>query len=298
VAREAAGARQTAARTRAAWFRRPSLRMGKPRKLAPEEAAALAARPWPRLPWWLWAAVVVGVIGLVLAALGLLGQGSPDLPRLGERRTPPAAGLTHDLGRWQAAALEPNAPGRSSERFVRAAATCPRLAGLALAGTQEQVALLRLATDQVCALRSVGGIDQARTALREAGAVVTFATFERSGNESAALIAPPPGRQLALGSARVAVLINPKFVLGNPAEASRRIAVLLVHEGAHLAGGNGAPDAAAELNARKAEVAACDRLFPPGQQDPRPSRGCEDTRELLRLGDAGALAELRASGYR
>jgi hypothetical protein len=298
VARDVAGARVDGRRA-GVRFRRPALPwVGRPRKLTPEEAAALSARPWPRLPWWLWLAATVAVIGLTVAAAGLLSQSAEPPPRLGERRTPPGGGLTHDLGAWRAPALAPAAPG-APDRFVRVTATCPRLAGLTLAGSPSQVDVLRLATDDVCALRSVGGIDRARTGLRDAGAVVAFATYERSGNESSTLLAPPPGGQLALGDARVAVLLNAKFEGGkDPAVAAKRIAVLLVHEGAHLAAGTGPPTAEGELAARRAELDACDRLFPEGAPGPKANRGCQDARELLRLGDAGALAELRASGYR
>jgi hypothetical protein len=296
VARDAAGARLVGRRA-GVRFRRPSLpRVGRPRKLSPEEAAALAARPWPRLPWWLWVAVTVAVGGLLVAVVGLLGQSGVPEPRLGERRTPPGGGLTHDLGGWRAAALTP-APGTEGQ-FARAGATCPRLAGLQLAGTPSQVALLRLAADDVCALRSVGGIDAARTGLRDAGAVVAFAAYERSGNESATVLAPPAGGSLALGGARVAVLINAKFVSGDADVAAKRVAVLLIHEGAHLAAGTAPPTAAAELAARRAELAACERLFPAGADGPKENRGCQDARELLALGDARAHAELRASGYR
>ncbi|MDF2743685.1 MAG: hypothetical protein K0S88_5062, partial [Actinomycetia bacterium] len=31
--------------------------IGRPRRLTPDEVAAIKARPWPRLPWWLWLAV-------------------------------------------------------------------------------------------------------------------------------------------------------------------------------------------------------------------------------------------------
>jgi len=305
VARDAAGARAGArdapvrdarARDARVRFRRPSFRrIGRPRKLTPEEAAALAARPWPRLPWWLWAVAAVAVAGLLVAVVGLLGQAGPPAPRLGERRSPPGGGLTHDLGAWRSAAL---APAAQRQGFGRGAATCPRLAGVTLAGTPSQVELLRLATDEVCALRSVDGVDAARTGLREARAVVAFAIYERSGNESAALLAPPAGQQVSLGGARAAVLLNPKFTEGEPGVAAKRIAVLLVHEGAHLAAGTAPPTAEGELAARHAEVAACDLLFPEGARGPKATRGCQDARELLRGGDPAALAELRASGYR
>ena len=47
---------------------------GRPRRLGPDEAAALKARPWPRLPWWLWLAVAVTTVAMVVVAAGLFGR--------------------------------------------------------------------------------------------------------------------------------------------------------------------------------------------------------------------------------
>src|SRR4030095_1254729 len=117
--------------------------------------------------------------------------------------------------------LDPATAGRA----VSMAAGCPRLAGGRLAGTRAEVETLRAAAGRVCALRSLGGVDEARTALRDARAVVAFATYERSGNESTALLAPQPG--LAFGAARAAVLLNRKFAAAVP----ERAAALMIHEG-------------------------------------------------------------------
>ncbi|HKE98203.1 MAG TPA: hypothetical protein VKG45_04640 [Actinomycetes bacterium] len=263
-----------------------------PRRLTSAEAAALRARPWPALPWWLWAAVALSVVAAAVVAVALLRRATPEritVP-LGARRSPPAAGRTHDVGAARASALEPSATGR----FTSVDAGCPRLAGVRLAGTPAEVETLRAAAGKLCALRSVGGIDQARTALRGAHAVVAFAAFERTGNESTALLAPQAG--LALGQARAAVLVNRKFAGAVP----ERTAVLLAHEGAHLQppGDRDVPvTAAQELAARRVELAACDQLFH-GRGGPEPNRGCSDARELLALGEARALAALRAAGYR
>ena len=61
-------------------FRAPRLPViGRPRRLSPEEAAALKARPWPRLPWWLWLAVAVTTVAMVVVAAssGVSRRGRP-----------------------------------------------------------------------------------------------------------------------------------------------------------------------------------------------------------------------------
>jgi hypothetical protein len=261
-----------------------------PRRLSSAEAAALKARPWPRLPWWLWATVVVSVVAAMIVSVALLRRATPEritVP-LGARRSPPTADRTHDVGAAHAFALEPAAAGR----VTSAGADCPRLAGVRLAGTAEEVGTLRAAAGRVCALRSLGGIDRARRALRDGRVVVAYAAFTHTGNESTALLAPQPG--LALGQAQAAILLNRKFAGAGP----ERSAVLLIHEGAHLASlrGGGA-SAAQELAARRVEQTACDLLFP-GRGPLEPNRGCADASALLALGTSRALAELRAAGYR
>ncbi len=266
-------------------FRRPRfLPRTSPRKLGEAEVAAIKQRPWPRLPWWLWTVVILALAGAVVVATLILvtATSRPADIRLGARRSPPGAGLTHDVGPWSAAALRPGRAGVVVER-----ATCPRLADLRLAGTPAEVGSLRQAASAVCALRSTGGIDPARTALDEADAVVAFADFTATGNESTAVLRPAEGLQLH--GARVAVLLNAKF----RSNAAVRAVPLLVHEGAHLA--EGADDAEAELAARQVEVIACDRVFPPGGLEP--NRGCGYARDLLAPGRDEALIELRAAGY-
>lgn len=268
-------------------LRRPRLpSIGQPRRLSPAEAAALRARPWPRLPWWLWATVAVTVAAVAVVTTLMLRQAGTASGgvALGAVRSPPGAGLTHDVGVWQAPALDPANAGQ----VTRAGVTCPRLAGVTVAGTAEDTALLRAAAEQVCALRSVGGIDSARAALAQADAVVAFAGFEVTGNDSTTV-------RSASGGAPVTVLVNGKYARGAP----ERIAPLLIHEGAHLAattGGTTDP-AAAELSARRAEADACARVFT-GPDAPQPNRGCTSATQLLQLGDRAALSELRAAGYR
>jgi hypothetical protein len=251
-------------------FRAPRLpAIGRPRRLDPEEVAAIRARPWPRLPWWLWLAVAVTTVAMVVTATSLFRSVPEQLP---------VADLSHGVGEVRVPILEQQNRGR----LVRRLAGCPRLDRVTLVGTAEEVALLDAAADKLCALRSTAPIQRAREGLQAAGATVQFAEFELSINESTT----------DLAGDRPAVLVHAKFQRGEA--AADRVAVVLAHEGAHVADGR-PPTAAEELAARTAELEACDRLFTGGAQ---PSRGCADAAALLSGDDASALERLREAGYR
>jgi hypothetical protein len=247
------------------------------RPLTPVEAAAVKARPWPRLPWWLWLVAAATSALMVAAAVALVGADRSAAP-LGAGRSAPNGQFSHDVGEARVPALEE----ANRARVTRRHATCPRLAGLTLVGTSGEVDLLAEAADRVCGLRTTEPIDRARRALDRDHATVVFAEFRASGNESTTRFAP----------GGPTVLVNGKFSRG-PAE---RVAVLLVHEGAHLAAG-GPPDAAGELAAVRAQADACQRLFP-AQGRLGPNRSCLDAAVLLAAGETRALAALRAEGYR
>jgi hypothetical protein len=267
--------RQLTGRSRLRAPRLPAV--GRPRRLSPEEVAALKARPWPRLPWWLWLAVAVTTVTMVVVAAGLFGSAPSQLPPAA-RRSPPAQDLSHGVGELRVPVLSPE----HRDRLVRRQAGCPRLDQVTLVGTAGEVALLDAAADKLCALRSTAPIQRARAGLQEARATVAFAEFELSINESTT----------DFSSERPMVLVHAKFQQGEA--AAERVAAVLAHEGAHVADG-GPPTAAAELAARTAELEACGRLFGPGVQ---PNRGCADAAALLSGDDAGALRRLKEAGYR
>jgi hypothetical protein len=253
--------------------------------------AALKARPWPRLPWWLWLAVAVTTVAMVVVASALFGAVPDQLP-VADRRSPPAGDLSHGVGAIRVPVLEP----RNRALLVRRQAGCPRLDRVTLVGTAAEVTLLEAAAEQLCALRSTAPIQRARDGLQKAAATVAFAEFELSINESTTDFGADPPR----------VLVHAKFQQG--AAAAERVAVVLAHEGAHLA--DGRPPTAAdepaarkaelepavsELEARKAELEACGRLF---TGDVQPNRGCADAAALLSGDDASALQRLKEAGYR
>lgn len=261
-------------------FRRPRLLPKvRPRRLTPAEAAAIKARPWPRLPWWLWLAALATTAAMIVLALALLRQGDRAAPvEVGALRPPPAGQLTHGIGAYRVPALEPANAGR----VVRRRASCPRLANLTLVGTAGEVDLLSQAADLTCALRSTPEINRARGGLDRQGVEVAFAEFQVASVESTSVL--QPGRDT--------VLVTGAYSRRTP----QRVAALLIHEGTHLAAER-APTASDELAARTAELQACQRLFP-ASGGVAPNQGCRDAATLLAAGDADALAALRRAGYR
>jgi hypothetical protein len=250
----------------------------RPRVLSQAEAAAIKARPWPRLPWWLRLAAAATTAAMVAAAVGLVHQGrQADVP-LGGRRSAPAGQLSHGVGELRVPALD----ARNQALVVRRHPGCPRLAGATLAGTPGEVGLLERAAELTCALRSTPGVERARNGLSGARAMVAFAEFQRTGNESTT----------RFGADGPLVLVNGRFSQRN--SLPERIATLLVHEGAHLADG-APPTAQHELAADRAQLGACQLLFPDRDNW---NVSCQDAQDLLALGEVGALGELRRAGYR
>ena len=249
----------------------------RPRALSAAEAAAVKARPWPRLPWWLWLAVVVSTAAMVAVAVGLVGQGGRAEVRLGARRSAPGGGQSHGVGDYRVPALDP----ANRARVVRRHPACLRLAAVTLAGTPGEVLLLERAADRTCALRSTEGVQRARDGLSRARATVAFAEFQLTGNESTTRFGPDGPL----------VLVNGKF--SQARSLPERIATLLVHEGVHLADG-GPPTAAGELAADRAQLDACQRLLPDPDQW---NVSCRDAAALLALGEPRALEALRRAGY-
>jgi hypothetical protein len=271
-------ARQLADRSSPQRFRRPRLPLlGRPRRLSPAEAAALKARPWPRLPWWLWLAAVVSTLVLAATLVGIFRSVPGQLPPVA-RRSPPAGDLSHGVGEVRVPILLPANAGR----LVRRHASCPRLDRVTLVGTAGEVAMLDAAATKLCALRSTAPIQRARDGLQEAGAVVAFAEFQLSINESTT----------RFGAGRPEVLVHAKFQQGDA--TPERVAAVLAHEGSHVADAR-PPTAADELRARQSELEACGRLFGPGVQ---PNRGCADAAALLAEDDAAAIRRLKEAGYR
>ena len=250
---------------------------GRPRRLSPDEVAALRARPWPRLPWWLWLAVAVTTVTMVVVAAGLFGSAPDQLPVAARRSPRPRTRATASASSASRSCCPEN-----QGRLVRRQASCPRLDQVTLVGTAGEVAPAGRGRRQ--ALRPALDRPDPAGPRRAPG---------RRGDRCLRQVRAVHQRvDHRFGAGRPAVLVHAKFQQGEA--APDRVAVVLVHEGAHVADG-GPPDAAGELAARTAELEACGRLFSGGAQ---PNRGCADAAALLSGDDASAIQRLKEAGYR
>lgn len=218
------------------------------------------------LPRWFVILAVVSVpvaIAVFVVAFVMMGSGG-DLP-VAQRRPPPAAGLTHDVGEYAVGDSEP---------VAWPAEDCPLLEGVRIAGHDADLATLSGGLDALCGADLDPATAERVRAFAAAGGVVRFGVFEATGVDSAADLG---GRQ---------ILVNAKFTQSNPAW----IAPLLAHDTTLLDLG---PDRAeAALAAREAEAAVCAELPGGGLR----SRACQDAAALLAAADP--IADLRAAGYR
>lgn len=221
----------------------------------------------PLLPRWFVVtalATIPAAIAAIIAAFVVFSQAEVGVA---ERRPPPSeAGLTAGTGEVATGHAEP----------VALTPDCPLVAGLRIAGADADRETLTKGLNALCD----AGLDP-RTAdhvgrLADAGAVVRFAVFERTGVDSAAELDAQPKR----------LLLNARFSRTKP----RWIAPLVALEATFL----DADPTTAEgvLRARRAESRVCRSLF----DDARPSRACKDARALLSM--ENPRAALRAAGYR
>lgn len=218
------------------------------------------------LPRWFVITAVISVpVAIVVFVAALVVMGSAEETPLAERRPPPAAGLTHDVGEYAVGDTEP---------VTWTADGCPLLDGVRIAGHDADLEALSGGLDALCATDLGPATAERVRAFAAAGGVVRFAVFEATGVDSAA----------DLDGERI--LVNGKFAHSTPAW----IAPLIVHDVTLLDLGPGEAEAA--LAARQAEAAVCGYLFADG---PR-SRACDDAAALVDADDP--LADLRAAGYR
>lgn len=218
------------------------------------------------LPRWFVVLAVVSVpvaIAVFVAAFVMMGS-ADDVP-VAERRPPPAAGLTHDVGEFVVGDTAP---------IAWDAAQCPLLAGVRIAGHGADLAALSGGLEALCAADLDRASTQRVRAFADAGGVVRFAVFEATGVDSAADL---DGRR---------ILVNGKFAQGTPAW----IAPLVVHDVTLV--DLGPQRAEAALAARQAEAAVCAQLFGDGLA----SRACDDAAALVAADDP--VADLQAAGYR
>lgn len=221
----------------------------------------------PLLPrWFVLLAVVLVPVALVTAVLAFFAFSPDELP-VAERRPPPGDELTHDVGQFQVGEADP----------VPYDAACPALDGVRIAGTPDDLDLLRRALAGLCNTDLPADAVTALAGFAAEGGVIRFVLFEATGVDSAADLDGDPPR----------ILLNVRFSqMGRP----RWIAPVIAHDAMMLAGDPQQAETA--LRAREVEAAVCERLL--GTEDA--SRGCEDAYALLALPDP--LDALRAVGYR
>lgn len=232
--------------------------------------------PWRRAPvgelqeqllprWFVLTALGMAPVAVVLVVVALASSGPPRLP-VAARRPPPAGGLTSDVGRLRT----------GDSRPVAYAGTCPTLRGVRVAGSALDRAVLQHGLAGLCNVQLPPPVDSRLRRFARAGGVVRFAQFEATGVDSAAALSRRPP----------VVFLNTKFARTDPLWVAPLVAHDVTFLDADPASGRGA------LAARRAELRVCRGLL----AGRRPSRGCEDARELLMLPEP--LRSLRAEGFR
>lgn len=226
-------------------------------------------RPWPRLPRWFWAGAAVAMAAfLVVGVIAIVAVTSFKEQPLYERRSAPAQGQSHYVGR----VTLPDAPLRP----VR----CGSVDGLKVQGGPDTGPLLADAIGGLC--RRLNALDPYGAELAERivtlakqGAVVSFANFGRTGELSTTIAGPR-------------ILLSDSFLRGG-GQFKGFLLPELAHELWHA--GSLDPSAEDELAARKVEWKACGQV-----PSPTAFRGCTDAKRIV--DDPAALERLRRAGYR
>lgn len=234
----------------------------------PYATARMGELSEPLLPrWFVVVAVALVPVALAVFLVAFPFLGSDELPAADVRPPPRAEGaFSHDVGEVTVGSAEPQP----------AEAECPAVSGFAVAGTEADRQRLHTALNALCDTDVPADASPALAAVRDAGAVVRFAVFERTEVNSVVEVGADPPR----------VLINARFA-GVP--QPRWVTPLIVHEAVMFDGDPATATTA--VAARRAELAVCEALF---NRDDF-SSGCETAAELLALDDPAAA--LRDAGY-
>lgn len=230
-------------------------------------------RPWPALPRWFLAGLVLASIAIV----GVLGYAfvvlmARDPQPVVERRTPSAEGLSHDVGDFQ------------FRDVVQQPVQCGAVPGLRVSGaTQEDADLLADVVAGVCKnIRTVAAPAEDRVvAAARAGTVISFAQFERTGEDSTSIAGSQP---------RIAV--NARFSVRGKSFKGY-LAGVVIHELMHSGGPAGPVTADEEFLARSLEHELCTIVLPTSEI----GRSCADAKAIVALGRDAAIAKLIAAGY-
>lgn len=212
------------------------------------------------------------LVALVASLFAILSPPTFETVRIEDRRPPPAGSVTHGAGEVF--------PAPTPTVDIPYDPPCDEVATVTVLGGVSFTERVEDALALVCTVarggpsptltRAVAGLE---------GATIRIAEFEVTGVESQA------DRRSKV------VSVNLKFT--ERRRSARELAPVLLHEAWHLANADEPVTAAAELDARAVEVAAC-REFITLAEWPR---WCEDARALTTLPRADALALLVEAGY-
>ncbi|HEX9696957.1 MAG TPA: hypothetical protein VGB64_11675 [Actinomycetota bacterium] len=213
---------------------------------------------------------IAAIAGIALTVVVLIDPPATEIA-IAERRSPPSAGLSHDVGPIVLAPIPEVLPSTSLP--------CDALRGVVIEGGDPAQVRLGGVLDRLCP-HADGDSDVARSIRALSAARLRFAVFTRSGDFSTLSIAEP-----------FRVLINIRFARRDVSAAM--IGPLLVHEGFHLLHAGEPMTAGLEFEARQAELRACRLLIDIELWD----RGCTDARRLVEFGRVRAIDELVAAGF-
>lgn len=212
--------------------------------------------------WFVLTAIVLTILAVVVIGAAFVLPGRAEVS-LTARRPPPADGWTTAVDEVEAGSSPP----------VAWDAPCALLDGVQLAGSDVDRTRLRRGLAGLC---NVALPDRAAAAVRtfaDVDGTVRFATFGATGVDSTAALDEP------------VVAINARYQQTEPLW----IAPLFVHDVTARAGAPATAQTA--LDARRAELATCERLLATTQR----GRGCADAADVVALDDP--IAELRAAGF-
>lgn len=226
------------------------------------------AMPRPLLALFAAAALAALALALVL----MIRPPKPATLALGERRSPPRATLTHDVGRI--------VPAPVPTPFPPEAVACPAFAGVRIEGGEAAFRRIADGLRPLCALAGPSisvELRQAIEGLRDV--TIRFAAFQRTGEEATTDLS------------RRRLYLNVRFARSNTPTILP--APVLVHEGYHLAHASERVTALGEFRARQAELEACKHLIDRDKW----IRNCDDADRIVGLGEARGVSLLQAAGF-
>ncbi len=240
---------------------------------SPYDGARVEELEEPLLPrWFVLLAVALVPVAIGVAVWAFVVFGPEEVP-VSERRPPPSddGTLTTDVGQYNVG---------DSDAEPIPLADCPQWRGIRAGGSEADRGRIDTALSALCEERLPQDVARGVQALARAQGVIRFAQFQATGVDSTLDLAADPPR----------ILLNARFARAETEPLW--IAPLVAHDTTYLTEPVG--PAASALAAREAEATMCARLLG-DEEDPEPSRACDDARALLELLDP--LRALEAAGF-